>query len=259
MRIISKFKDYYDTCLAHGADKSLIYKRVNKSGVLNKSYHFDRDIFDSAYEIDDFEHVTLVRRMVVGFCGNLYPVVKVRTYNKCSLANPSGKTKSYIIYSIEEFQTHFPKFYNKEVTWAHRDPRKKIDMWFNDLSCPIWGGTEKIDVAAYKRLFIDRKIPLFRVDQTVGPCSKSEITENCSLELCAFYKVFDAFQAFQEIAMYQADSLCDKEDPEMPVGNDVIVARSKGYDKFSFRQDKGTKKNKRKLNKARKRNKGENQ
>ena len=52
--------------------------------------------------------------------------------------------------------------------------------------------------------------------------------------------------------MYQAGSLCEIEDPDMPVGDDVIVARSKGYDKFSFRQDKGTKKNKRKLNKAKK-------
>jgi hypothetical protein len=35
--------------------------------------------------------------------------------------------------------------------------------------------------------------------------------------------------------MFFNNVLCDTSTPPMPVGNDVIIAASKGFDKYSFR------------------------
>ena len=254
MRIISNFKDYYDSCLAYGSDKSLIYTRKEKKQNLNKVYSYSNDLFYQSDGDKGQEYVSEIKRFMVGFCGNLYPALHVVTRigpSESFCVESGNRSKSFIVYSVEEFKELFPGFYNRERTWRiHGDYKGEIDLWLNDSSWSIWGCVKKIEVEAYKKLFIDRKIPIFRVDQY----KQTEITENCNLQGCGFHKVLDAFQTFQEISMYVADSLCDKEDPEMPVGNDVIVARSKGYDDFSFRQDKGSKKGKRKFNKARKRN-----
>ena len=45
------------------------------------------------------------------------------------------------------------------------------------------------------------------------------------------------YQAAQEIEMFMRNNF-GKQDPIMPVGDDKVVAESKGFDKYSFRKGK---------------------
>jgi hypothetical protein len=57
-----------------------------------------------------------------------------------------------------------------------------------------------------------------------------------------FYRVFDPYQAYQEVAMWLSNQAVPiKPIPEM---SDEIKAESKGFNKFSFRKDPSSKKRK---------------
>lgn len=61
----------------------------------------------------------------------------------------------------------------------------------------------------------------------------SYIEYNTRLKDLEFYRKFDAYQAFQEIAMW----LGNQAEPRkpIPVLDDVTMAEIKGFDKWSFR------------------------
>ena len=53
-----------------------------------------------------------------------------------------------------------------------------------------------------------------------------------------FYNVKDSYQTYQDIEMFLANDLANVNQKPVPVGNDKVLASSKGYNKYSFRKDK---------------------
>jgi hypothetical protein len=86
---------------------------------------------------------------------------------------------------------------------------------FEEHHCPIFVSNSKRDI-------------LYKIDR--------EITINARLEDWEFYKVFDAYSAYQELSIYLG-GLAEPRKP-IPKIDDVTMAEIKGFNKFSFRKDK---------------------
>ena len=102
-------------------------------------------------------------------------------------------------------------------------------------------------------MFKKYNVPVFRM---AGYFDKKiqvgGIKENLKFELnprlgdFGFYKVEgkDSYTAYQDIRVYLGNDLAKDTEVEVPVGGDLIVAHSKGFNKYSFRKDPGGKKRK---------------
>ena len=83
---------------------------------------------------------------------------------------------------------------------------------------------------------------------------RSDLLTNPRLASLGFEREMDSFTAFQEIAMFLGSQLATEGHAPRTVGDDRIIAASKGFDDQSFRTAApGRKKENRKLNRARKR------
>ena len=104
MRIISKFRDYYDAGIAYGIDPKLIYVREEKEIEFT---HDDRnlpqckvlnELVNIAYCMPNYEG----NKGVIGFCGKAYPyyTLLVEGFNQACISNYGlNKIKSKIVVS----------------------------------------------------------------------------------------------------------------------------------------------------------------
>lgn len=135
----------------------------------------------------------------IGFCGKIYTCYEYH-----------GK----FIYSFKEYEEYIEKLtalQKDEIKWIIED-----STLFEEYKCPI---------------FINRDYN--RIDP---PRHGREFELNCRLEDYQFYRIFDAYRAYQEIRMW----LSNQAAPEKPIPHipDIIMRDAKGFDKYSFRKDK---------------------
>ena len=82
---------------------------------------------------------------------------------------------------------------------------------------------------------------------------KLSVYTNPRLANLDFQRHFDAYTAFQEIAMYLGSALTEIDDSVRTVGGDAVVAAQKGFGPESFRSSApSARKERRKRNRARK-------
>ena len=74
MRIKSKFKDYYDGAMSYGQDHSLLCLREVKSANTD-NYPFPT-IYRSSWDFEAPKNFSFSQG-VVGFCGKVYPFIKI--------------------------------------------------------------------------------------------------------------------------------------------------------------------------------------
>jgi hypothetical protein len=100
-------------------------------------------------------------------------------------------------------------------------------------------------------IFRELKVPVFVYDGDFGRTTfdkkrrgynnhKPKFFINPLLKNYEFYKVFDTFQAFQEISMFMGGVLGAGE-KEITVVADKYKIAQHGFDKYSFRKDKEVK------------------
>lgn len=245
MRIISKFKDYYDSCMAYGQDNNLVYLRKGEELEVSPDCKFRTEIHNASRLHED---VVYMHRGLIGFCGKFYAYIRVYSYGD---KFPSIRKTSYY-YDYESLLKDYPNFgdtkgkgfLTKEIV-----PRleRDIKLWLNDKSWVSysWGSRKQTpDTFNWKtleKMFYDHKTPIFSLRDDRDSQTGYSITTNICLSERNFYKAMDAFTTFQELSMFLGNDLCSTQTPEMPVGDDVTIARSKGYDKYSFRKDKKVK------------------
>ena len=90
------------------------------------------------------------------------------------------------------------------------------------------------------KCFFKYKTPCFLIiGDGYGKCSKKRLVINPELKKWQFYKLFDSYSAFQEISLFLGNDLARERQGKVPTGDDVTLAVSKGFDKWSFRKMKG--------------------
>ena len=207
MRIISKTKDYYDGGAVYGVDMERVYVRERQ--VLPDPNNLDRR-FDC-----------------LGFCGELYLMkdysVKYGSeWDKCP--------KKWILWGQDAVDYNLEddgKRVKSERFW-----RKSLDEYIEE-------------VRSYD-LFIKYKTPIFVIGSDKDTYSnKRKLILNPMLKDYYFQAKYGTVEAFQMIEQFISNQLATELQPDIPVGGNEVLGRSKGFDEYSFRHPNTKKKPKR--------------
>jgi hypothetical protein len=236
MRIISNFHDYYDSAMGFGQDPGLIYDRkilkfeISDPEVLERSLKLFRL---AKYYV---EH----RTAIVGFCGKAYPFIgkEVLTEEDVKGTGPWSLSES-------EFVEHILLTDGvKPNTDAYRERAERKSLQYRDFCI------EPRACAFGEDIHLLTRSPVF---VAIKKRTHLEVYSNPRLAVFGFAKIFHPYEAFQEILMYLGSQLAVEDRAPSTVGDDKIIAQSKGFDEQSFRTAApGTKKINRKANRERK-------
>ena len=235
MLIVSKYKDYYDSAVGLGIDKTIVYERYLKT------IECPKDILDviTTNHFEDFNYRSIISKnkytsgyFILGFCGKLYIGFKFTKENNVNF-NKSYDTK--IIYDIEKARKlfDFNKNEHKKWYWSGKSNEERL----NDFIFKI----KSINCIEWFRKF---NIPIFLIGNNNdvfnyydNDSSLKKITINPILKNYDFMKIYDPYTTFQEIQMFISGVLGINKD-----GIDVEMTEKQkvqqhGFDKkYGFRK-----------------------
>lgn len=238
MRIISKFKDYYDIGLNKGVDKTIIYNRVSNCLDVVPSIRFDKKNETQIDEVKISKYLTSIkdssrfelRPFYVGFCGKLY--LGLRNHKGLNIYSSEDYqkllTEKYLSNPfINTYKRSFGKYLGYEKNLLSH---KNVDQIFDEF------GVREIG----DELFSEYNTPIFIIYSNFLKINWSfEI--NPMLKSYDFVKVFNPYSAFQEISMYISGVLGIGEKPIINISDRDMLYKH-GFDKYSFKTSKGKKK-----------------
>lgn len=236
MKIISKFHDYYDylTCYS---DKNVFYRKFETIPVNDerKQIYWSDDVgFNSLRVYINFCNLF--------FCGKDYPFVSVY-YN--SYENRRKFSTKYFFNELEYYD--FIVELNNQIV---SNPEFKYAFRFRNIKTLLQEcfrknsfSDEIIPRNKYKEFFPILDYVEKEWLRTIFPAAylivkHHEIVKYPKLDELGFYNIVSAEEAYQEIEYYLFNVL-NKSDADVPVGTDVEILESKGFDrKNSFRKEK---------------------
>lgn len=250
MRIISKFKDFYDGAQGYGYDPKLVYVRDpqvlwdgrdTRHKVAHKNWnprpkYLDPLYRQSTYKANSYgrshmpEFGATISNGVIAFCGRLYPFYKLAcgtyAYNFNQVYKTIAENDYYIhstVYNKKNLLNSLEtgKTLSRYIKWGAESLTKESwDKWYSGLDTGI--GDE---------LHVEAKSPIISL---INNSYDGLITANDRLNQYEFAKVVDPFTAYQELSMYVGNNLVEQKDPN-PYISDELKAESHGFDKWSFR------------------------
>ena len=259
MRIISKFKDYYDVGLAHGIDEGIVFVRELTEREYKRNGHAlaTEDLCDRGeWENKLAEHVGVeafygdtifVNRIIVGFCGKIHLCYRVK------FIRPNKEDIVEHCYDADHVINFFKRHLSKKDTKDflnndHREPRymRKGSQWSRTNPCTrpdsFKKDFEEFDDGIFEEYFLEKKIPIFAVEQ-IGRWDRIlKVTHYPCLKDYEFYKSVDSYTALQELSMYISGVLGVGE-PHMIDISDECMRDAKGFNNVSFKTRPNTKPN----------------
>ncbi len=228
MYIISKNKDYYDGVVGTmGIDKTIVYERnsieIEDTEKMLKEFqpskvggifgHRDNHFLNACYMHTDSKKYNDHSFFIVGFCGKLYLGWKFYYTVKEKYAAFSDD-KTDIIYGYDNAKYHL-----------------KDGYWKNNIEDDINFVLNYDPINMFRTL----NSPIFLYDEGQSR-RKPKLIINPILKDFEFYKVVDAFTAFQEIQMFLGGVLGTGE-KEIAQVDDKYKIPQYGFDKWSFRRE----------------------
>jgi len=259
VRIISKFRDYYDNVgVGYDTDPKRVYMRKPKE--------LDSDDFKNLIGILQKMPSFLVDRTyseptgLIAFCGKAYP------YYYFSNGRPSLESESR-----EKALIHCYSFETVLKFWKEQAAEDKAKNWVNteaqsavkaltDPEEDRYGGyvfksslredtwerfTQETSFDVSDDVFRRADSPIIHIYRTSGKGYHFEAFSNPRLNEMQFASVVDPYTAYQELEMFLGTNLVNQMDPDVHVP-DVVKAESHGFNKFSFRKDPSKKGKRRK-------------
>lgn len=238
MRIISKFHDYYDTVQKLGYDKTLVYNRQlveeKEDKLLIEKYKtafVDIPIFGYAQRSMKGNYDIEFTTLLVGFCGKVYPVIKVHLYNYGTPAT----TKDFYVYNTGEIISMLSiNLLKKELkNFLEPDKRKRgewgsnFKKYYVDKLFSFTG--KKIDIDLFRNI----NAPVFLLEHK-AKFYGAKIIINPSLKDICFFKRMDAYTTYQEISMFLGGVLGVGNPPITKI-DDKSMMYEKGFDDMSFK------------------------
>lgn len=239
MRIISKFHDYYDSVQSVGYDPHLIYHRVqDELRIMADHMHYYGRVGSAGFHMpegmpkfsDSFlAHISPPtsrtnfmapsgRLSLIGFAGKYYLVLEESKPH--SVEGTYGRD---FFYDAESAIKFYAEHYEREVKYGvlkllgecSINPFADEIEPFRVLNSPVF----HIDLRTKYRLYGNDKI----------------LTVNPELARMQFYKLFDPFSAYQEIAMFLSGVLGWPENATVQI-SDKDMRDAKGFDDWSFKK-----------------------
>jgi hypothetical protein len=212
MRIISDFKDYYDSVSHQYLDKEVIYKRLCHSFLLKDKWPHSRSIASSNGVSFSVDYILL------GFCGSLFPAIGIR-----SVTNPNMNAVLY------DYQS-----YENKVRSEQLPVEKSYKFFFRsyDTSLSSIQRFFKEDFNRFQGLFAKHNTPCFMV---VYGQDDPKIVVNPILKDLDFFKVKDPYTAHQEVYQFVTGNLNQPENSMVKISDKDKISKH-GFDKWSFRK-----------------------
>lgn len=230
MKIISKYRDYYDSCASrHGVDNKLLFVRHERE--IESEREQDRwpelRNFPSRFMGTYRGKVIYLSVFVIGFCGKLYRGIFSSERAKNCLDYKSNYWYSFN--GINDYMLLRYKF--KE------NPLEK-KSYHDSTSFRMF-----MELPQESKSFRDRCIAeqITIISRFQEPFSHSingnnaTVLVNHSLGNVEFFRIFSPYMAFQEISMWVGGALNQPERPMIKVSNEVKIHKH-GFDKYSFRK-----------------------
>jgi hypothetical protein len=207
MRIISKFRDYYDSVQRQGMDKDVVYVRETKDISLNIKYEFSYSYRSSfRYRPEGY---------LLGYCGKIYHVFEIQDDDK--------KTSEFF-YDYEEFKARgFELGIFKPSDFKYRWWRNSFDIFYDQ------------NTRSALEFFHKYQVPLFLISRSDERSVKSFLKLNPSLKKLDFQTVKDPYTAYQDIFQFVSGVLNSRENDTVEI-SDKDKIQKHGFDKWSFRK-----------------------
>ena len=250
MRIISKYKDYYDGIQSLGMDSKLVYERFDKViGIAKlKNYkQFENGLWESYLTVqfinllgEKYKDYRIKTEFIpIGFCGKIYPCISFLHLNK------EEQIKRVTTYSTEETIEYIQKIkdkfgkieyieeYNQGCNptenelnkyFNHKVYQQKYSEWFQEIEAPIFRFTENPELKydMKQRRWLNKNDLIY-------------VNKNLQLEPYQFFKVKDSYTAFQDLSLFLGGILTKRETIENKL-TDKDKVKQHGFDlKYGFR------------------------
>lgn len=259
--IISKFHDYYDSVLAQGIDKTLVYKRETQEFTININPYrtweqvgaphlleFGEELRANIPRIQNRDWVCMDEEfyatpVVVGFCGKMHLGYRLETsvwqyMGSKKIVQFAWSTNDIICFlkenkmekSLEKFTGENEKLSKTYRRWGHgkNDKFKKFRKEVMDEVFPMYQNDTR-----FTNMFIQYNTPVFSWE--FKQYSYDVVLKvNPVLTDYEFIKHVDPYTAFQEISMFLGGVL-GVGTPEIVTISDKEKAVKHGMDKTSFR------------------------
>ncbi len=218
MRIVSKFRDYYDGVQQFGQD-DVVYIRERKTVSVPGYCGYDE--------------------IYVGFTGKIYPILKP-TYNSKHCLKIEDVDK--VVESDSLFDKMKQKIYHESDERGRLNgrfysglSRRNLIRWFaNDPVADLGYQQERANWHKKLTEIFDRHhVPIFTI-KWASPRGSVDMEFNSCLRPLELYRVLPPFQAFQELSMWLSNQARPIKEP--PPIDDKTMAEIKGFDRFSFRK-----------------------
>jgi hypothetical protein len=233
MKIISKYRDYYDSAVGLGIDKTIQYVRKTHD-YADKTPNSVLQIFgrksmwsrSNALSVrfgsyNSHEENVTYTPFIIGFCGKLY----IGWFKNKEFRD----RKTGIIQANIEITYDSEKVFS-DIKFSNRDwELGSTKTQFNNF-------LEKYNDLDAIEVFREFQTPAFLVKE-----GKTNFVVNPVLKDLAFAKVIDPYTAFQEVQMFISGVLGSGDDVDQPEMTEAQKVAQHGMDKWSFRK-KPTKK-----------------
>lgn len=265
MRIISKFRDYYDGVVVYGSDAELCYVRDTRELGPSDTEKFDT-LQKSVDELYGEMNVALERTWVwgnrrrkarpalctdnfsaaiIGFCGKLYPAIQF--YDEW-LTHPNQftdvleKLRTDVLsfdghyersISLVEYQDYKKQFESPSITekvYFRRSIHKFTREWFENFVAKHKAG-KKVPLD----FFFELNAPVFVwMPKDYKRQQQQKIIVNPQLKSYRFQSLVDPFSAWQELSMFVGGVL-KRPETKMVAVSDEIRRDKMGFDERSFK------------------------
>lgn len=208
MRIISSFKDYYDSLQSHS---DLVFHRNPQKINMNRD--------ESKVVCEVFNKINLLDRrlfhqFLVGFCGKIYPAISFK-----------NEFKSEVCFDRESFNNLVKVNFSSD---------EQEDYFRSSFQKTIANFFEKKGDSCCSSLFEKYQSPIFIIYSSGTSC---QLIVNPCLREIGFFRLFSSYQAYQEVFMF-VSNLASPEKPIPEIDNDIMI-EAKGFNlQTSFRKNK---------------------
>lgn len=242
MRILSKFHDYYDSCLAYGADPKCIYLRETTEIERGKDWPSNLQLKSSLHAMRPaykwYSFSGLYETGCIWFCGKAYPFVifpQIVEYSKDGKKLIYHEQKPIYCYDFPQLESALRTYGTKKEIQLFELPVNKLHAtrhqfrkFFEDNQFSEKEVTEFLCKAG---------IPCLAWTQCayVGFRSDDRLLLNPPLKNFQFFRVRDTFSAFQDLSMFISGVMGGSAPPMVPI-SDEIRKEKHGFDEWSFRK-----------------------
>ena len=248
MKIISKFKDYYDCGMKYGVDASCVYMReiieyplgcvpvvTEVTDIVTKMLDGDKvRLWWHRYDFDfRADRVTVEGAIVVIFCGQIYPCLEVVT----CFSGELGDAKTTYCYASEQVTTIFREQLTKTEQKSFFEPNKRRGSWserFEEFFDATGMGSSKLIDFHHRS-----EVPIAML-HLGNNNNVNRLTCNPVLKDVQFFRIIDNITAYQELSMFIGGVLGGNSPKTIEISNDIKIAKH-GFDKWSFRKEPGKK------------------